>query len=280
LVVAARPAARRGLVTVACIDSEWHALPARILAQVLSLHGWRVDYLGAQVPTQHLVEHLHRTAPDAVALSASLSTRLPAAHTAIAACQATGTPVLAGGAAFGPDGRQARRLGADLWAPDARAAAALLDEGLPRPARAHQPVDDLPHLSDQEYTLVTRSRSRLVGTVMAGLDDGVPTLRGCTELQRQHTVEDLGHMVDFLAVSLYTDDPSLFTGFLSWASGVLSARGDLALPLAPALDLLAAELRDFPRARALLAAGSATVPRPPGPVGAPGDADGHGQAGR
>ena len=271
LVAATRRPADRGRVTVACVDGEWHALPARILAQVLSLRGWRVDYLGAQVPTPHLIGHLHRTAPDAVALSASLSTRLPAAHTAITACQATGTPVLTGGAAFGPNGRYARQLGADVWAPDARAAAERLGRGMPEPAPAHQPVDDLPHLSDQEYTLVSRSKFRLVGAVMAALEDKVPAMRDYTELQRQHTMEDIGHIVDFLAVALYTDDCSLFTGFLSWTADVLTARGVPAFTLRPALDLLAAELRDFPRAQSLLAAGSAAVPSPPGPKGGPGD---------
>ncbi|MBH0246509.1 cobalamin-dependent protein, partial [Streptomyces cavourensis] len=108
-----RPAPYGGRITVACVDQEWHALPARLLAEVLTLRGWRVDFLGAQVPTPHLVTHLHNTGADAVALSSSLATRLPTAHSAITACQAVGVPVLAGGAAFGPDGRYARLLGAD-----------------------------------------------------------------------------------------------------------------------------------------------------------------------
>ncbi|MFD0539869.1 B12-binding domain-containing protein [Actinomadura luteofluorescens] len=82
----------RGRVAVACIDGEWHALPARILAEVLRLRGWQVDYLGAQVPTPHLIAHVHRTNPAVVALSSSIATRLPSAHAAITACQATGTP--------------------------------------------------------------------------------------------------------------------------------------------------------------------------------------------
>ncbi|WP_345571363.1 cobalamin B12-binding domain-containing protein, partial [Nonomuraea rosea] len=102
------PEPAKGRIAVACIDGEWHAFPARLLTEVLRGRGWRVDYLGAQVPTPHLVAHLHRTNPQAVALSSSLGIRLPAAHAAITACQAAGTPVLAGGAAFGPDGRYAR----------------------------------------------------------------------------------------------------------------------------------------------------------------------------
>ncbi|GHG30790.1 MULTISPECIES: cobalamin B12-binding domain-containing protein [Amycolatopsis] len=247
-----RPEPHRGRITVACVDGEWHAMPARLLSEVLRLRGFTVDYLGAQVPAPHLVAHLHRTGPDAVALSGSLATRLPTAHATITACQAAATPVIAGGAAFGPDGRYARLLGAEAWAPDARAAADRLAEPLPRPQTAHQPLDDLPHLADQEYTLVTRSSGRLVKTVLAGLEERIPAMRAYTDLQRQYTAEDLAHIVEFLATALYVGDGELFTGFLGWTAGILTARGVPAASLGPALDLLEAELRDFPRATGML----------------------------
>jgi len=247
-----RPRANRSRVAVACVDGEWHAMPARLLAEVLKLRGFRVDYLGAQVPAPHLVAHLHRTGPDAVALSASLATRLPAAHATITACQAAATPVIAGGAAFGPDGRYARLLGADAWAPEARAAADFLTSPLPRPRAGHQPLDDLPHLADQEYTLVSRTSSRLVKNVMAGLEDRVPSMREYTLRQRQHAAEDIAHIVEYLAVSLYVSDEELFTGFLTWTAEILTARQVPAGSLLPALDLLRGQLRDFPRSQAML----------------------------
>ncbi|GAB7002676.1 cobalamin-dependent protein [Nocardioides sp. AN3] len=252
----ARPPADRGRVTVACVDGEWHALPARLLSEVLALRGFRVDYLGAQVPTPHLITHLHRTSPDVVALSGSIPTRLPVAHATIAACQSAGVPVMVGGAAFGPDGRYARLLGAQAWAPDARAAAdRLLTEPLIRPQAlqdAHQPIDDLPHLADQEYTMVSRTSAQLVRTVFAGLEERLPAMRDYSELQRQHTAEDLAHIVGFLAAALYVGESALFTGFLTWTAGILAARGVPPLSLVPALDLLSGELRDFPRAAAML----------------------------
>ncbi|AKG45928.1 cobalamin-binding protein [Streptomyces xiamenensis] len=140
-----RPRGGRGTVAVACVDGDWHVLPTRILAEVLRHRGYPVDFLGAQVPTSRLIAHLHRTAPAALALSSSLPTHLPGAHTAISAAQAAGVPVLAGGAAFGADGRYARLLGADGWAPDARGATAVLDGGAGRraspPARRCRPAD-------------------------------------------------------------------------------------------------------------------------------------------
>lgn len=263
------PAARtagpaRGRVTVACVDGEWHALPARILSEVLKLRGWHVDYLGAQVPTPHLIAHLHRTNCDVIALSSSIATRLPTAHAAITACQAAGVPVLVGGAAFGADGRYARLLGADAWAPDARAAAARLARGtLPRPQPVHQPVDDLPHLADQEYALVVRSATSLVRKVFAGLEAAFPAMRAYDDAQRERTAEDLAHIVEFLGIALYTGDEELFTDFLAWTAGILTARHVPAHSLPPALRILGGELKDFPRALSLLRAGADRLALPP-----------------
>ncbi|MFE5301343.1 B12-binding domain-containing protein [Streptomyces sp. NPDC056632] len=251
-------------VTIACVDGEWHALPARLLAEVLRGRGFDVDYLGAQVPTSHLIAHLHQTGTDVVALSSSLPVRLPSAHAAITAVQAVGLPVLVGGAAFGPDGRYARLLGADGWAPDARAAATLLASGLRRPEEPlPAPDPDLPHLLDQEYTLVARTRVQLTHDVLTGLEDRVPAMSAYTERQRERTAEDIAHIVDFLAASLYTDDAELFTGFLTWTAGILQARGVPTGALLAALDLLADAQRDFPRARAHLAAGRRALTRVP-----------------
>ncbi|MGW9370334.1 cobalamin B12-binding domain-containing protein [Streptomyces xanthophaeus] len=256
-VVAEHPAARtepsRGRVVVACVDGEWHGLPARLLAEVLKLRGWHVDHLGAHVPTPHLIAYIHRTGPDLVALSSSMPTRLPTAHATITACQAAGTPVLVGGAAFGPHGEYAPLLGADAWAPDARSAADLLEHRpLPRPRPDHQPIDDLPHLADQEYTYVTRSRPQLVRAVFTGLENKYPAMSGYTEAQRERTAEDLAHIVDFLSAALYTGDAELFSRFLLWTSGILEARGVPGQSLPPTLDLLAGELKDFPRATGML----------------------------
>jgi methanogenic corrinoid protein MtbC1 len=266
---ATRTAPGLGRITVACVDQEWHVLPARLLAEVLTLRGWQVDFLGAQVPTPHLIAHLHSSGADAVALSSSIPTRLPTAHAAISACQAVGVPVLAGGAAFGPDGRYARLLGANAWAPDARSAAQQLADGVPH-FRPIEPLG-LEHLTDQEYTLVTRSRHRLVKRVLTELEERFPAMASYTEQQRERTAEDIAHIVEFLSVALYTDDDDLFTTFMTWTAGILTARDVPARSLHPALDVLATELRDFPRsirmldrARCALDGTLATAGRHPG----------------
>ncbi|MCE7080976.1 B12-binding domain-containing protein [Streptomyces sp. ST2-7A] len=250
----------RGRITIACVDGGWHALPGRLLGEVLKLRGWRVDHLGARVPTAHLISRLHLTGPEVVALSGSIATRLPTAHATITACRAAGVPVLVGGAAFGPDGRYARMFGADMWAPDARIAADRLDAGLPpHPAPPHQAVDDLPHLTDQEYTLVTRSASRLVREILTGLEERFPPMREYSRARHRRTAEDIAHIIDFLAVALYTDDDDLFTGFIHRTAGVPATRGVPAHSLPPVMDLLTHRLKDLPRAVRLLDRGRHTL---------------------
>jgi len=77
------------------------------------------------------------------------------------------------------------------------------------------------------------------------------------ELQRQRTTEDIAHIVDYLATALYVDDGELFTGFIAWTAEILEARGVPAASLRPALDLLAEQLKDFPRSVRLLNAAQA-----------------------
>ncbi|WP_340557138.1 cobalamin B12-binding domain-containing protein [Streptomyces sp. GSL17-111] len=260
------PPPPRGRVVVACVEGEWHALPARLVTGVLRLRGWRVDFLGAQTSTRHLINHLHRTTADTVLLSSSLPTRLPAAHAAISACHAVGTPVLAGGAAFGPDGRYAGRLGADAWAPGAREAADVLAAGVETPSSTatRHPVDDLPHLADQEYTLVVRARPRLIKQTLADLSDRLPAVRRYDDEQRERTAETLAHIVDFLATGLYVDDSDVFTRFLAWSADILTARRVPALSLVPVLDSLGEQLHEFPRARRLLGDGADVLSNHPG----------------
>ncbi|XVV09487.1 cobalamin B12-binding domain-containing protein [Actinoplanes sp. CA-131856] len=246
----------RGSITIACVDGEWHALPVRLLAEMLRLDGWRVDFLGANVPGQHLVTHLHQTGPDAVALSCMIATRLPRAHAAITACRAAGVPVIAGGRGFGPGGRYAQHLGADAWAAGA-------EEAVQRLARNWPPHSPDPQLSaflgDEEYTYVVRHRGTLIGTAMETLAQTYPRLREYNTRQLDATTEDLSHIVDFLASALYVSETQIFTDFITWTAAVLDARGVPPVALRVGLEAVRAQLHDFPTAVAVLNAGTQLV---------------------
>ena len=102
--------------------------------------------------------------------------------------------------------------------------------------------------------MVSRSAAQLVETTVGELEHRYPAMAGYTDAQRQHTVEDIAHIVDFLATALYTDDDELFTEFVVWTAGILDACGVPTESLYPALELLAAQLRDFPRTQRILSA--------------------------
>lgn len=85
-------------------------------------------------------------------------------------------------------------------------------------------------------------------STLAGLEERLPAMRAYTAAQRERTAEDVAHIVDFLATALYADAPEVFTDFVDWTGDVLEARGVPAAGLLPGLDLLAEELKDFPRA--------------------------------
>lgn len=97
------------------------------------------------------------------------------------------------------------------------------------------------------------------------LQSRFPAMADYTERQRRHTAEDIAHIVDFLGTALYLDDPDLFTGFITWTAGILSARDVPARSLVPALDLLAEQLAGRPRATDLLRRARDAVQRPAPP---------------
>jgi methanogenic corrinoid protein MtbC1 len=114
----------------ACLDTERHEVGLRMICDLLECEGWDTTYLGATVPMGSLVTMVRQRPPDVLALSATLPPHLPRLRTAIAAVrEALGTEaplVLVGGRPFVEDPSLAERVGADLTAPDARAAVSLL----------------------------------------------------------------------------------------------------------------------------------------------------------
>ncbi|MEU7956978.1 MULTISPECIES: cobalamin B12-binding domain-containing protein [Micromonospora] len=251
----ADPRPTRGRIVVACMDGEWHALPPRLVAEVLRLRGWQVTFLGASVPAAHLVSYLHRHDAHAVALACALPMRLPQAHRMIEACRRSDVPVVVGGRGFGVDGRWARRLGV-AWAPDAPGAADLVAD---ERALRRVPPADLSHLADDEYASLLKRRGELIDSAVADLRTRMPSVADYTPAQWDATTSDLGYTVDFLAAAVYVDDAELFTDFVTWLVAILTSRGVPAGSVAATLGHYGRVLRDFPRAARFLALGAAAT---------------------
>ena len=120
------------LAVVSCSPEERHCIGGQMLGGMLEAAGWEVLYLGATLPVEDLVGLAEDEAADVIALSTTMPEHLPEVRRAIEAVQRMDDPplVIVGGQAY--DGEQdARRVGADAWAPDAAAAPSLLGRKLP-----------------------------------------------------------------------------------------------------------------------------------------------------
>jgi methanogenic corrinoid protein MtbC1 len=117
----------RATVLLGCVQGERHALGARMLADLFRRQGWRVLYLGADVPTADWVGLAARYHPHAVAISAGMASHLAEVRSLVAALRAElpAAFVLVGGAAFASRPDAWSDLGADLYHPDPSAAVAI-----------------------------------------------------------------------------------------------------------------------------------------------------------
>ena len=105
-------------LVAACADTERHEVGLRMLCDLLECEGWSTSYLGATVPVEALAAMVRERRPDLPRLRAMVQ--------AVREATAPAPLVLVGGRPFLADPALAARLGADLTAPDAAAAVALL----------------------------------------------------------------------------------------------------------------------------------------------------------
>lgn len=125
----ARRGVSRGVVVFGAVAGERHALPVRLLSDVCRAAGYEVMDLGDDVPVDSfaaVVDGLERLV--AVGVSTTMPAHADAVRETVTALrQVTDAPILVGGAGI-VDGEQARALGADHYAPDARAVVDVLEE--------------------------------------------------------------------------------------------------------------------------------------------------------
>ena len=242
-----RPPAGEASLIVSCVEQEWHALPALMVAEHLRSDGFRVSYLGANSSAQGLVRHVHETGPDAVLLSCSLSSFLPLVRRQVEAVRDTGTPVVVGGSAFDREGRRARTLGATGFAPVATGLGRLVRE-LPS---AVSPASPLTHPGAEESFVVFGDREALSDEAGRLLRQELPAEGGAWE---QVLDDQLPHLVGSVAGALVTDDPHIVTDALAWAEVVLSHRGAPADTGRVLRAALRGAMHDLPVATRMLAA--------------------------
>jgi methanogenic corrinoid protein MtbC1/DNA-binding XRE family transcriptional regulator len=87
---------------VSSVEGDQHFLGAQAMADFLVVDGWEVDFLGADVPTDHLVPYAKARGAHLVCLSVSLSSLAPVAGKAVIELRKipAAPKILLGGAAF------------------------------------------------------------------------------------------------------------------------------------------------------------------------------------
>lgn len=236
---------------VACVEREWHALPALVLHTSLRARGVNSEYLGASVTREHLISQVVEQGPRTVLLSASLSSSLPRVRRHIEAVRGTGTPVVVGGSAFDPEGAWARRLGATGSARSVDEALDLLPTlprhvGEPR-ALTHPGADEARALQATAHVIARSAVDRVFAEV-----DGDTTSDGSPDHWATVLVGHTPHLVDALAAALLVEDRAVLTRERAWLSEVLRLRGAPDGTVERLWSALREQVHDHPEALAVL----------------------------
>ena len=232
------------VVAVACPEGDAHSLPARVVAAVLSLRGFRSLLLGASLPAVDLGDYLERQTPLGIALSVSMPAALYRAAASVATAHEHGVPIVVGGRAVRDDDAVARRLGADAWAGTADAAADVFDEW-----HAHSPNSLATSIAvPDECRAIDHHRAVLTAAAVppdepeAGKD----------------LVDEVSRLLDVVQGALLLDQPSLLTDQLRTVRAIRTGHGTSEAALERVLErLVTATSEPLPATAALLRESSA-----------------------
>lgn len=122
-----RTEAERGSVVLGCVEGERHVLGLRMLADLFRQQGWRVLFLGADVPNGDWIRLALRVNANLVAISAGAERLLPRVEALISELRTTlpHVEIVVGGAVFGRNPELWRQVGATLYHPDPQAVVTL-----------------------------------------------------------------------------------------------------------------------------------------------------------
>lgn len=113
-------------VVASAVEGDTHDVGLRVVADFLDMDGWRVIYLGNNMPAGDLVNAVGDFGADLLALSATLYSQRRNVSKAIRMIRErpdiASTPVIVGGRAFLADDAAWKDVGADALAPDAHTA--------------------------------------------------------------------------------------------------------------------------------------------------------------
>lgn len=117
----------RGVAVLTGVPGELHHVGALMVSDMLEANGWRVQFLGSNLPVPSIIATVAEAKPDVLGISITMLFNVHHAARLIDAVRALGQPIriVVGGAAFRV-ADQWRTAGADGYATDLKTAVALL----------------------------------------------------------------------------------------------------------------------------------------------------------
>jgi methanogenic corrinoid protein MtbC1 len=198
-------------VVVTTAEHDAHILGARVVASVLALDGFRVQFLGGSLPAPDLADFLDAHAPSALVLSCSMATAVASAARSIAAAHAYDVPVVAGGRALASEDRAAR-IGADAYAVAPRDVVGVLQRWRATPPRTLRGVPD----PVPERESFQRRAPALIAAALAGVAPAGRERAFAAELDR---------LLQAVESALLVDDDQLLYDHVDWLRETGPAHG-------------------------------------------------------
>lgn len=89
-------------VVISCAANEFHQIGGKMVADIFEFNGWDSQFLGANTPVAHMLEHIQEMKPDLVGLSLSVYFNMGSLKTAIEAIKLnfSNLDIFIGGQAF------------------------------------------------------------------------------------------------------------------------------------------------------------------------------------
>lgn len=116
-------------IVATSIGGELHEIGVRIITDFFEMEGWDTYYLGANSPTNAILQALSERRADVLAVSATMTFHIRAVENLIAAVRAAedlkAVKILVGGYPFNVEPELWKRVGADAYAADAADAVAM-----------------------------------------------------------------------------------------------------------------------------------------------------------
>jgi methanogenic corrinoid protein MtbC1 len=119
----------RGRAIITGVQGELHHVGANMVADLMEADGWDVRFLGTNLPHDGIVEAVEEHQADLLGISATLLASVPRVRALISGVReklgSAAPQIVVGGAAFRSSPDLCSEVGADRFAPDARAAVGL-----------------------------------------------------------------------------------------------------------------------------------------------------------